>query len=310
VKQLHEAQDLQARCFAGEARTLYQMDRFEEADVVYDKIPKQSFVWTEILFEQGWNSFARNEYNRTLGKLVSYKSPALKFVFNTEVDVLRAQSYLALCLYQDANQVINEFNSKYAPVGEQVKKFVETNQHNLPMFYEAGKRAVKGTLYTSEGIYRMANQFVRGPYFENLVSSEEDTEKERAAISDFSANQPGVETRAGGFPGFLNQVLNWRVKTIQLLGGMFVKNSYLDYHSALIADFEKMAFIKLEMLKRAKDQLMHTQPLASTEDRSRGNVIPTRRDDQMYWTFNGEFWNDELGDYVFGLESECKGNGV
>ena len=24
------------------------------------------------------------------------------------------------------------------------------------------------------------------------------------------------------------------------------------------------------------------------------------------WTFNGEFWADELGDYVFSLKSECK----
>jgi hypothetical protein len=66
-----------------------------------------------------------------------------------------------------------------------------------------------------------------------------------------------------------------------------------------------MAFIKLEMLKRAKDQLLFHKN-AST-DRTRGNIIPSRRDDQFYWSFNGEFWNDELGDYVFGLESRCKG---
>lgn len=305
-----EAQDLQARCYAGEARTLYQMDRFEEADRTYDQIQKASLVWPDILFEQAWNSFAKGEYNRTLGKLVSYKSPALGFVFNTEIDVLRAQSYLALCLYQDANQAINGFNARYAPVGEAVKKFVETNQHNLPAFYELGKRTLKGSLYSNQPEAKMANQFVRGPYFQNLVAAEEDSARERQAISEFSQNQPGVERHGGGFPGFLNEVLNWRVKSIQLLGGMFVKNSFLDYHSALIADFEKMAFIKLEMLKRAKEQLLHRPTTLANEDRTRGNVIPDRRDDQMYWSFNGEFWNDELGDYVFGLESECKENGV
>ena len=65
---------------AGEARTLYQMDRFDEADQVYDRIPKASLVWPDILFEQAWNSFGRQEYNRSLGKLVSYKSPALNFM--------------------------------------------------------------------------------------------------------------------------------------------------------------------------------------------------------------------------------------
>jgi len=64
-----------------------------------------------------------------------------------------------------------------------------------------------------------------------------------------------------------------------------------------------MAFIKLEMLGRAKERLMFKR--AASAERSRGNVRPSRRDDQMFWSFNGEFWNDELGDYVFGLESEC-----
>jgi hypothetical protein len=43
----------------------------------------------------------------------------------------------------------------------------------------------------------------------------------------------------------------------------------------------------------------------SFNDRSRGNIVPRRRDDQLWWSFNGEFWTDELGDYVFALESEC-----
>ena len=83
---------------------------------------------------------------------------------------------------------------------------------------------------------------------------------------------------------------------------MYVKNSLMDYHQELISNFEKMSFIKLEMLKRAKDLLVYKHP---TGDRSWGNVIPARREYQLYWSFNGEFWNDELGDYVFGLESEC-----
>src|SRR5581483_10567816 len=108
----------------------------DDADQTYDKIPKSSIVWPEILFEQAWNAFAKDEFNRSLGKLVSYKSPALSFVFNTEIDVLRAQSYLALCLYDDANQVINEFKDRYAGPGESIKGFVEANNGNLPRFYE------------------------------------------------------------------------------------------------------------------------------------------------------------------------------
>ena len=312
VNTKREADDLAARCIAGEARTLYQLDRFDDADQAYDRIQKTSFVWPDILFEQSWNSFARKEYNRTLGRLVSYKSPALSFVFNSEVDVLRAQSFLALCLYSDANEVINEFNAKYTKVGEQVKQFVEQNSGNLAAFYNVGKEALRVSVYTKSDFQRMMNRFIRGPYFQNLVLAERDLANESAAIRQFNTTQPGVAKDPGkGFPGFLDQVLRWRTKSIQLLGGAFVKNSLMDYHSALISDFEKMAFIKLEMLKYAKEQLLTKQgllPASADVERlgGRGNKQPKRRDYQFYWNFNGEFWNDELGDYVFGLESECK----
>ena len=304
---LREADDLKSRCRAGEARTLYQMERFDDADRVYDHIPKSSFVWPDILFEQAWNSFGRREYNRTLGKLVSYKSPALSFVFNTEVDVLRAQSYLAMCLFDDANNVINEFNGKYTAMGEQVKEFVENNATDPGAFYRFGREALQASLYTNNEMYRMANRFIRGPYFQNLVAAERELSGELSVSRQFSAMQPGVEHSPGrGFPGFLEQVLSWRLKSIHMLGGAYVKNSLIDYHSQLISDFDKMAFIKLEMLKQAKDRLLYKNASARNSGRSRGDVAPSRRDYQYYWSFNGEFWNDELGDYVFGLESQCR----
>jgi hypothetical protein len=65
-----------------------------------------------------------------------------------------------------------------------------------------------------------------------------------------------------------------------------------------------MQFMKIDILGHQKQKLMEPEAADATE-RSRGNRIPVRRNDQLLWTFNGEFWNDEIGDYVFALESEC-----
>ena len=302
-RQVSEAEDLQARCYAGEARTLYQAGKFDEADRVYDRIPKESLVWPDILFEQAWNSYARDEYNRALGKLVSYKAPALEFVYNPEVSVLRAQSFLALCLYEDADKEITEFNQKYQRLGEETKSLVERTGQNVGAFYDLGRRASTSGLYRSQGVMRTIASFARGPYFQNLLASDRAIGRERSAIRQFATMQAGAD-RSGtkGLPGFLDEVLNWRLKTIQQMGGAYVQNSLIDRHNQLISNFEKMSFIKLEMLRRSREQLLYKRVLG---DRLRGNVQPTRRRDQLYWNFNGEFWNDELGDYVFGLESEC-----
>ncbi len=305
-----DSEDLTARCIAGRARVLYEQGQFEESDRAYDLIAKDTFVWTDILFEAGWASFAMKNYNRTLGRLVSYKSPGLEFVFNPEVDVLRAQTYMMLCLYDDANGAINDFNAQYANVGIRIKKYVEGNQHDPLAFYESGKRALSDRLHSDNPFHRVLNRFVRSPYFQGLVQSERDLGSERARIRQFDSFHKGVShAQNEGFPGFLNVVLNWRRKTIRLLGGFFVKNSLLDYHGKILSDFDKMSYIKLEMLSRSKERLAFNRtPLA---ERGRGNVHPQRRDHQYYWSFNGEFWNDEIGDYVFGLESACGSkNGV
>jgi len=301
-----EIQDLNARCLAGRARTLYQMNQFEEADLTYDQISKDSRVWPEILFEQAWNSFAREEYNRTLGKLVSYKSPALNFIFNPEVEVLQAQTYLALCLYKDTHRTIQDFNSKYRKIGEQIKSFVESHSGNMDSFYALGEQALNAS--KDAGVTWVIHSFVRAPYFKGLIDAQSVIVKEVRQIQELDASELKITRGTGrGFAGFLRQVLNWRSQSIRTLGGAFIKNGLMDQYSDLISNLDKMSFIKLDLLKRAKDRLIfkNTAAEAST-DRNRGNVRPERRDYQYYWSFNGEFWNDELGDYVFGLESECK----
>lgn len=300
----HEANDLRNRCTAGEARTLYQAERFSQADEVFDRIPKASVVWPEILFEQAWNAYARREFNRALGKLVTYKSPGLDFIYNSEIEILRSQSFLSLCLYDDVQKSAEDFEARYSPVGLDVKRFVESNAGNLESFYRFGVDTLKVKPSQATPVQKMALQFLRGPYFYGLTMQEKSLMKEKSAIGAFvRMSQSGPS----GLSGFLNEVIEWRKKSIHRLGGVFIKNSFIDYHTTLIEDFEKNSFIKLEMLSRYKEKLIRKTMSSSAEedDRARGNIKPNRRDDQFFWTFNGEFWNDELGDYVFGLESQC-----
>ena len=63
-----------------------------------------------------------------------------------------------------------------------------------------------------------------------------------------------------------------------------------------------MSFIKLEVLARKKQSLYEPK----SKSGKRGDIRYIERNDKQYfWDFNGEFWADELGDYVFALGSEC-----
>ena len=297
--------DLKARCIADQARVLYETGRFEEADRKYDAIPKASFVWTDTLFEHAWNSYAREEYNRTLGKLVSYKSPSLQFAFNSEVDVLMAQSYAALCLYGDSAKIIEEFSRKSGTLARDVRTFIEQNPSDARPYFLLGRKALQEKLHSGVPMNRFLNRFVRSPTFEAYSLSLDRVLAEKVAIQRLDALRSETSTgMKSGFPGFLNSILDWRIRTIQLLGGVFIRNSMVDYHEVLISDLEKIQFMKIDVLSRMKDRLQ-APDLALTRERTRGNRSPVRRSDQILFDFNGEFWNDEIGDYVFALESDC-----
>ena len=63
-----------------------------------------------------------------------------------------------------------------------------------------------------------------------------------------------------------------------------------------------MSYIKLEVLAQRKSKLYNFDD----KKKKRGDIKYIERNDKQYfWNFNGEFWADELGDYVFALGSEC-----
>ncbi len=84
--------------------------------------------------------------------------------------------------------------------------------------------------------------------------------------------------------------------------GAFVKSKLVGKYAELYHAFEGMSYIKLEVLEQRKARLYKFDD----KERGRGDVKYIERNEKQYfWNFNGEFWADELGDYVFALGSEC-----
>ena len=116
-------------CILGKARTSFANKKYDQSDLLYLDVPKSSLVWPEILFEEAWNSYYQKNYNRTLGKLVSYKAPVFSHMFNPEVEVLEALSFLKLCLFSDAKKVSDNFYKKYMKDTRKLRNYL--NRNNL-----------------------------------------------------------------------------------------------------------------------------------------------------------------------------------
>lgn len=282
-------------CLAGIARVQFAAKKHEKANLSYLDIPKTSYIWPEILFEEAWNSFYERDYNRTLGKLVTYNAPLLKYIFNPEVEVLTALTYMELCLWSDAKKTVDQFYDEYNLEAKIVSRMLRKQGKDYKYYYLLSKARGEGKVRGSELLNRILGAIIRDPAYQELFASFKSGREELRIVRTVT-------------PKRFRRILSANLKESLLLQrnliGAYVRKNIHLYNYQVNSAFENMSYIKLEVLNRRKKQLYRPSLKGS---RGRGDIKYLKRNEKQYfWNFNGEFWADELGDYVFSLKSECK----
>jgi tetratricopeptide (TPR) repeat protein len=281
-------------CVAGIGRVNFASGDYKKAEFNYLDISKDSFVWPEILFEEAWTSYYMKNYNRTLGKLVSYKAPVFDFIFKPEVEVLKALTYMKMCLYEDAKKTADDFYTELLNPSRDLRNYLISRgkdyryYYNLMADYEDKKSSPL-------------------PIVDNILKS---IKKDAAFIEMKSALMSAIAeynnlTKRPN--SSMNESLKRNVKTLtdeyRTTIGAYVRAGLVSKYSELYSAFQGMSYIKLEVLAQRKERLYQSDTVSGGK---RGDIKYIERNDKQYfWNFNGEFWADELGDYVFALRSEC-----
>jgi hypothetical protein len=282
-------------CVLGISRSQFAAGDFESANLSYLDLPKESPVWPEILFEEAWNSFYLRDYNRTLGKLVTYNAPIFNYMFNPEIETLKALTYMELCLWNDSKKVVDDFYREYGKISKALGRILTQNKKNYKYYYLLAKNNKGRILSTKDDVLRLVKSVTRDPIYQELNASFSEGAKELKLLK---------KVRSKSFRSILLQGLRQALVLQRNLLGAYVRKGLDNYKNNIDKTFEGMSFIRLEVLSRRKESLY--SPVDSNS-RNRGDIKYLKRNDKQYfWTFNGEFWADELGDYVFALKSECK----
>ena len=280
-------------CLLGIARAYYSAKNYTQAELAYLDLPKNSPVWPEILLEEAWNSYYLGNINRSLGKLVTYRAPIMLDRLIPEVNVLESLSYMRFCLYDDAQKIADKYYNDFMQPVRSLRSFLLKQGKNYNYYYQL-MAAFEDKKRNSDDLIGLSlASIAKEPAYQEIRSKLFQVSDEYKKISLLKRT---LATR---------RLLNLAAESLKVqktILGSYVRTRMLRKYSEFYQAFVDMSYIKLEILAQKKERL-YNPPITSEK---RGDVrYLDRNDKQYFWEFNGEFWADELGDYVYALKSEC-----
>lgn len=256
------------------AELYFEAGRFDAALEIYDAIeaPFLSEEEADLFLEKAWSRFYRGDTAGTLGILLTLDAPSYRKYFRPERFVLKALAFKQVCHYAAAKAAAREFLRRYGP------SLTELRRSRDPL---------------TDPLIRAAAVQRKKP--RQTFALLDTLQRERGRIERFSEEH--------GLASHLGRIYDLKIAQVNRLLDRTVAEEAVAVASELL-DFEEQARlvdyeVSLEVFRRIKRGAGKavTEPLPPIPVGSR----------QVYYRFDGEYWNDELHDYRYRIENRCFG---
>ncbi len=286
------------------ARIYYSIQRFPEANTWYDNVPRDSQYWAEAQFESGWSDFVQSDVNRTLGQMLTVQSPFFdKQEFIPEAKILRALTFFNLCEYKEVGNILESFDADYKPMQEEMKDFVkqynsEVGKKLADQAYDRyfGSKPAKTLIPKAAFVRILRNQDLAGivNHLQVMQAEERLIDEQKSQWKDslgenlhkvMAEDRDRLKRRAG------LKLLQEISTMATMIGGLLGQSQIIQFEmtDAIRGDYE---------YKLTSQDVQDTSKEFEIDFATSANRI--------YWPFNGEFWQDELGYYWYTEQGSCK----
>ncbi len=266
------------------ARVTYASGDVEGSIEYYSKFLSSSPHWLTVLFEASWPLMRVNDTTVSLGNLHTILSPFYREDLVGEGYVLRASILFTLCKYEEMRQTLAQFFKIYDPV---IRDMQETNRGNSPESMYQAFVTQKGL---SSAFINFAN---RDQGIANKVKVVQMLKDERQNLAQFRTNEQ-------------MRRMSKLIEEAELYFSKQIGATLAKLHARKLQDLleqrEQANYLKVEIVTGEKELIEGQKGLPPKRI---VDVETTVAAGYRFWPFQGEYWDDESGAYVYTTESAC-----
>lgn len=289
------------------ARAYYEMKSYRKAFGEYSRIPRDSDLWLQTLLEGAWAFFMIQKHNNTLGNIHTLHSPFFKDRFYPESYILQAITYLRLCRLDSAKDSLKSFGKNYKNKFVDLNKLLKTYNKQYTGFYDviAKYRNTKRIQDFSEAA-EIADSVSRSDAFKEGQTVVRALDKERSML----------RARSGRLGDGLVTVLRKSLEDLRLATAERTGQQGFDLAVQLFRYLQDLSnqvrLINIELLSNQTDALRSEYQGESfgsdSSEWGEGMKELDLKRQLEFWPFEQEYWEDELGAYVYNIDSRCGGS--
>ena len=287
------------------ARVYYEKKNYLQAFQSYNKIPRDSDYWLDTIFESAWAYFLIKKHNNVLGNIHTIQSPFFSDRFYPESYILQAVTFLRLCRYNQVKQSQKAFLNIYRPLNIALRRLLNEYKDRPKDFFNLIKSYSQGTLSRYQKAFPIVDYLSRTNIFKSAMSTVGKSDLELSKLS----NTP-TKWRASGLEDELASYIKTKREAATKNGGENLIKAAKESQNYLRQLTSQTDFIRLEMnlgkIEKLKEKLDHFGANEAEKYNFIGGLQELKVGQSLeYWPFQGEYWEDELGGYVFNIDSRC-----
>ena len=287
------------------ARVYYEKKDYRRAFSNYSQIARDSDLWLQTLFEGAWAFFMIQKHNNSLGNVHTIHSPFFENRFFPETYILNAITYLRLCRYPNLRENLRKFQERYKPTFADLNNLLKKYNSNPEAFFNLiAKYRNSGKLGEYQAATEVIDAISRSDAYKEAALVVRGFEKEAGLLRGL-----GTRWEVSGLSDILRNSFETRKRSTIQSAGQVLFNQAVQQFRYLKDLSDQTRLINLEMYSGRTDQLrsrFNSETVVTDGTQWGDGMKPLNLKQELeYWPFQGEYWEDELGGYVYNIDSKC-----